>query len=322
MGLLLAPVLFFFFKPRLGFAPAYFAALACFSFVTHDFMLYGAFPLMVIVASLAVAAVINAQGEGFFPRLLIWSGAFQAVLALLQWAGVYILFTPARPQDYFIPVGYMGHETVLGPFLVACMAPALWRKRWILAGLMGAAAALTFSSMTWGCLGVLGLIWLWHLRGPALPAALVALGGLALSGLYYLFPEHPLLSFNGRWAMWPYGWKAFQAAPWFGSGIGSWAGKHLVAFKAELVAAFQTTVPVHLHCDPLDFLVEYGALPGLPLVASLARFLRNFRPTSDHAICAVILVNCLANFPFCMPPLAIIFMVSWARSGRSGTLPF
>lgn len=315
--LLLVPAIFYFLKPRLTFGPAFFGALALFSWVVNDYKYYGVFPLAVILGTLACACVVRVylSMEGV-AWILVLSGLFQAVLGLLQLCGVYFFFEPLNAADRHVPVGLMGQHTVLGTFLAAALPAALWRGKWFSAFIMCVAILATSSSMAILTAGVVFLLYAWHRFSFRASAALVGLGSLAIGALYWVKPDHPFLSFTGRWFMWDIGWRAFLENPYFGAGIGGWVGEFLPRFKNEIIDKFVNHVPQQLHSDYLDFLVEYGALPALVMLYPFYRFLRYFRPTWPHAVCVAILVNAVANFPLCLVPTALVFTLCWAEANR------
>lgn len=215
-----------------------------------------------------------------------------------------------------LPVGFMGNGTVLGSFLVAALCPALWRGRWFCSLLMILVIILSDSQMAWGALGGVLTLFVWN-RYTFRHAVAFAFSGLAILGICILtMPHSPALDFNGRWFIWEFGLRAFRESPYLGSGIGSWAGFYLPKYKDEILNTFHYHVPVELHCDYFDFLVEYGLIAGLVFLYPFTLFLRNFRPSWTHAVCAGILVNAAASFPLCLPTTGAIFVAAWAYSNR------
>ena len=314
--LFLVPISFFFFKKRLSWAPAYFIALAVLSFVIHNYMTYSAFPIFTILAVSSVAYYVLGMGRSLIGSVLVCSGLFQAFTAALQMGGVYYGFRLANSSDIGMPVGFMGHQTVLGIFLVMAMCPALWRKHYLMAGFMGIVAIATYSTMAWASLGAVLTIYVWH-RATFKKAVAFAIGGLLCVLVAYLIaPGHSVLSFHGRWFIWPFGVRAIMEHPYFGVGIGGWAGHYIPLYSAEILKVFNTHLPRQLHCDYLDFIVEYGFIAALPFVFALWQFLRNFRPSWQHAVCVAVLVNSLGNFPLCLANISLIFLVCWGLSSR------
>lgn len=318
LSLFLAPVAFHYLRPKLTWGPAFFGSLAIFSWAIHDYMMYAGFPLLLILGVLVAACFVVDMGEEALARILILSGVLQSSLALLQYFGFYFLFHPASPKDFNIPVGFMGNETVLGSFLVAAICPALWRKNYIAAALMIAAIIVSYSQMAWGALGVVLVLFLWHKVNLRAALASVLAGIVTLSGCYFFFSDSPAMSFHGRLFIWPFGLRAIMEAPLFGSGIGSWVGVYVPRFKDEILAQFNHHLPYQLHNDYLDFIVEYGLAAFGVLSVALSQFIFSFKPTWVHAVCVAILVNSLANFPLCLIPTALIFVVCWAHANRRG----
>lgn len=310
------PVLFLSLKKHLTFAPAFFVSLAAASWTLHDFPVGVNFNILQILAVAGVSVVCVRLGKTAFGILLALSGLFQASVALLQVCGVHYWFTPMREQDMHLPVGLMGHETVLGIFLVAAMCPALWGGAYLSAFIMAVAVVATCSSMSMAALGAVVVLFVWSRVNFRSAAAVAAAGLGAIAGLWLISPNHPFLSLHGRMSIWPYGWDAFMEHPFFGSGVGSWATHYMSKHASELVKAFGDTIPLQMHCDPLDFLIDYGVVPALVLGACIVRFAVRFKPTWPSAVCVAILVNSLGNFPLCLVNIAVIFVVCWAFSNR------
>lgn len=318
--LLCAPLAFVYLRTHLTFAPAFFAALAIVSFTLHDFLFHAAMPLLMVLATMIGAVAVVKLGKEKLAELLIWSGTLQASFALAQYFfGFHFFFRPVKLEHVHIPVGLYGHETILGPFLIACLPPALWGRRWLPAGMIALAAALGMSSMTLAGLGAVLVVYVWHRWGVRAAGSLVGAGACLLGMLFIMAPKINLLNVNGRDVIWRYGWEAFLARPLFGSGIGAWAGEWLQVFSDRYAVELRT-MPRQMHSDPLDFLVEYGMVAAVPLAAAGGLFLRHFRPSWTHAVVVGILVDCLANFPLCLPPIALIFVACWAHSMRSATM--
>lgn len=312
LALSLVPVTFVTFRRHLSWAPAYFGALAVFSFAINDYRQFSCFPLLLILGTLVMSCVLVKQGEDFFARSLMIMGAFQAGIAILQTLGVHLIFTPVLEKEYYNAVGLIGHATILGPTLVAALCPALWRKHYLLSALIIAAILATKSSMTYASLVAVVLIYLWRARGVAWAFGGAALILAAAAAAYLLYPQGNAWRMTGRAVLWEYGWRAFMENPLWGFGPGSWMGIFLPRYKREFVQIFETQWPKQLHNDYMEFLIDYGILPALPLLVALGQFLRGFRPTWTHAICVGLLVNAGANFPLCLPPTAMILVVAWA----------
>lgn len=314
LALSVAVIAFFFFWRRLSWAPALFAALAILSFSGHNYDAYATFPLLLILGVLTLAAAIVGCGKVFLADLMILTGAFEAGTALAQVAGLHPLFMPLSLAERNAAIGFIGDTSNLGILLVACLCPALWKRQYTLSALMIAGCLATGSSMTLGSLSIVLALYLWQAFGFRLAAIYATLGASLIGLSFYIFPETKLFSLTGRSYIWGLGRRAFWENPLYGSGLGSWAGHFAKAWEKEILAVNDDHVPRQLHCDYLDFLVEFGALAAPPFVAAFLEFCWNFRPTWTHAAVAAILVNALANFPLSTPQGALIFVCCWAFS--------
>lgn len=316
----MAPISFIYFRKHLSWAPAIIAALAIFSFAIHDYMLYSCFPLLIILATLGASVAVVKQGKDFFANILLVTGLFESVVALLQVCGVHLLFRPIDTTDLHSPIGFIGNPTILGPMLVACLCPALWRKHYLSASIMAVAAIATTSSMTYAALAVVLVVYLWQRSSFIFASMFALLAAVPVSLAYVFVPNHPIWNLSGRAFIWSFGMRAVSEHPLFGVGIGGWVGIYIKKFAPEILPKFFTHLPYNLHNDYLDFVVEYGLVAAGVLAIALFQFLYNFKPTWTHAICAGLLVNAAANFPLSLPPTAIIMAVAWAHSAKYGKL--
>lgn len=303
--LALVPIAFFSLRDTLTWPIAAFAAVALANWTLNNYFLLGAFPLILIFAVLLFANYITHFDKDLFALVLMVSGVIQGSLAVWQALGM-----------EWYAVGLMGHETLLGPFLVAAIAPALWGKHWKSAAVMAAAILCTKSSMSYASFAALLSVFLWHRFSLQVAVTIVGVTLFGLGTGYLMHADSEWYSPTGRQFMWGFGWDAFKKAPLFGSGIGSWVGVHLPNYAAQILTEFRTHVPFQLHNDYLDFAVEYGVLPGIPLLAGIVQWLRFFKPTWMHAVCLAFLVNAGANFLLCISSLALIFVVCWVYSWK------
>ncbi len=313
MFFMLIPIIFNFLRRELSFGPAFFAAWAFFSWIIHDYQYWGCFPILCIAGVMLLSVCVVRAGKDDFARALIVSGTFQACLALLQVCGVNPFFRVVAEAAHKA-IGFWGHPTVLGVFLAAAICPALWRGCYYAAGLMALTIMATGSSMSNGTLAVVALLFLWHKASFRAAAALACMGILGLLGAHIFYPANTWMDVDGRWFIWSFGLRALAEHPLFGSGPGAWAGHYIPLYQKEILAQFLYHVPQQLHCDYLDFLVEYGKVAFCILGLAFIQFVRNFRPTWHHAVCAALLVNATANFPLCLPVMAVIFIVCLAHS--------
>lgn len=324
------PAAFWYLQKKLHWAPAFVAALALFSYITHDYKASRdtVLPIISIFACLGASVLVLDLGERVIRNVLIASGVFQAFVVYLHAAGIFPFFHPMPLfQGQNMSVGTIGQNTVLGPLLVCSLAACLYARAWVWSAMLIPAIAMVNSTLTYACLGALGLYYLAGFYGGFVVALLPVLAG-ALLALYYYLPDatllngKPLFHADGRVFIWSFGIRAFVEKPWFGSGIGAWEQIFLPRYQGEILQMFGYHVPKALHNDYLDFAVEYGLVPLLALCGALIEFVINLSPTWHHAVCLILLVDATGSFPASQIFLAMIFVVCWALSlkGRQGCL--
>jgi O-antigen ligase len=271
--------------------------------VLHDYQPNATDHLLYVSAACIVANWLAKCRD--LPFWLSVIGMAQAVFGIAQWLGW-------NPWGYELawylnkPSGFFGQETILGAFLIACFAPALFTRRFWAAVPIALCIVATHSSMTAAGVGVVGLLWVAQVWSA--PAALALLSAAA-SALFLRFVMHPgddWFDPNGRVRFWAWTYARWMERPLFGFGPGSWLPNAPV-FELRLT---------HAHCEYLEFLTEYGAIGALPLLASLWGFFRRFRLTWHHALCCGLLVNAVGNFPFHIASIATIFLTAWLLSVR------
>lgn len=316
-ALALVPVAFDFFRRRIGWAPAAVGALALFSWIVHDFQILGELPVIEIFICLSLAAaIVHLVPQKLFADLLAVSGAFQGAVAFLQSRGIHFLCFPAHKEDFFMAVGTYGNRAVLAPFLAASLAPALWSGQWWLTIPIALGLIAVHSTLGFAATAAILVIYAWHRHGGRAALLLGVAGVSFLSMAWAAFPHYPGFDFDGRLQIWKYGIEAIKVHPFVGSGIAAWAQYYLPIFHDPLLKIFGDSVPFQLHCDALDFIVEYGIAPFLLLLAGLAQFALKASPSWTTAVCAAILVNSLGNFPFAIISIALVFTVSWAYAQK------
>jgi O-antigen ligase len=124
-----------------------------------------------------------------------------------------------------------------------------------------------------------------------------------------------------RWEMYRTTINMLLDQPWFGIGLGSWAG----IFPQYMSPALAGLNPVYLHSDPLQALVELGVL-GFSLVLILAlyipqRLVRHGPALSRSAFqiaravvsgCSALFVASLFDFPLRIPAIVCLLSVCLA----------
>lgn len=274
--------------------------------VLRDYPAHGTEHLVNVAAALFVASLVKRDPRT--PAVLAYLGAAQAIWGLGEFLG-WNFWGYEDPEALNMPTGFYGQQTILGAFLVATLAPALFTGRRLCALLIILCALATRSTMTAAGCGAITLLWLWREYGKRTFLATGLLAVLALGVFYLQDPTNPLLSHGGRLGFWQIGWEYHQMKPLFGWGPGSWAPMAPTAPPIGLRVE-------SLHNEYLEFLVEYGWVGLALLCVNLLAFARGFRLTWHHALCVGLMVNALGNFPLHIASLGTIFLTGWLLSVR------
>lgn len=267
-----------------------------------------------------------------FESLTIAAALIHAVIGVLNLRGIYpfLPLTIEIPEN--LPVGLLGQQTILGPFLAYGYALALLRAieakydalllispRWLyvaLAAFLGAVALLTKSSMTYGALAAVTAAILLFYRGwkPCVVLAGLALLALLVETHFGLHPFHT----SGRLEPWADAISLWRLRPWFGFGIGSWEP---ISRIIQDVRHYRDPW-IYLHSDPLQVLFELGyvglALAGLVAAFVAARIVKVYRQGLWYDltwVCALAVfgVDSCANFVLHLVPHGPIFALAVYR---------
>lgn len=248
--------------------------------------------------------------------LLCWVGLIQALFGIAQWFG----WNPWNynfkdlPWAHYKPTGFFSQETLLGAFLVACLAPALFSRRWWAFLPITACIAATHSTMSCASATVVYGLFFWKNIGKLPVIAVSAIFGAFLVVAIKLHPDNPWFSDTERFRFWRYGLSSFLKRPLFGHGPGSW-------LPSSPMLEQRLT---HLHNEYLEFLTEYGSFGAAIGLWGVADFLRKFRLTWHHALVVGLAVDAFGNFPFHIASLGTIFLTAWLLSvtERPIVIPF
>lgn len=274
----------------------------------------GAFSFILTFAIFSFACFLLTYPKEFIAKVLIYIGFLQAIIGNLQAYNIHLIFEPEEEWARHVASGLTGHPTVFAIFMCCCLAPALWNRQYLIAGTMALSIVNANSSMGFASLGVVIWFFIWHVAKLRIALATLLTAALTTAGLYFFYPEWGIWGITGRQVVWGFGVKAVENAPYFGSGYGSWIQQYLPRYVDAILDQYKSHIPFQLHSDYLEVLVEFGVF-GVGLLAfPLVQFLLKLRPTWHHAVCAAVLVNALANFPFQIVPIALIFIVSFVYS--------
>jgi O-antigen ligase len=258
--------------------------------------------------SLAAACLVAewlSRDEEQCAKWLTYFGLFEAVFGLAQFMG----WNPwgyANEWELYKPSGTFGQETILGAFLVAALAPALFSRRFFAALPIFLCAVATKSTMT--VLSSAAVVGLWIIAEFGLVAFSAIFGAFFVAATLFLnlHPYSEWGNFNGRIRFWDFAINKWLERPIFGFGPGSWLPEAPV-FQLRLT---------HVHNEFLEFLTEYGSIGGAIGLWALWDFVRSYKPTWHHALCVGLMVNAIGNFPFHIASTGVIFLTGWLLSVR------
>lgn len=319
-------LLFLKLKKYYGIGISAFVAYAAAQMILFNYPLYGYFDtsLVVFIPLIPIAIKENISTK-FFVNTVVWVGAFQSVIGILQFFGIHFLWFPAnRPSifdhdwgalnDWHEVCGTLGQHTILGSFLALCLAPALWCKNWLASILIFTCIILTRSSMSIGCAIVVSGLYLCYRFKPKFMfyfwCGVAAIGFTVwwnFPDLYFGGTKHSLFKLLGRDKIWPIAWELFKQQPYLGRGVGFWA----LWSEKNIGLMFGGGIWDKVHSEPLQMLVEQGLIGASFCLYAAYEFIRSFKLTWHHALVVGLLVNSLANFPFHLMGHAILFCVAW-----------
>lgn len=257
------------------------------------------------LAAASILAVWFAQYPEALEFWLTQIGFAEAIFGLAQYFG----WNPwhyANSWELFKPSGTFGQETILGAFLAAALAPALFSRRYYAALPIFLCCLATKSTMTTLAAGSVVFLWLAHQWGWFRACILgVICAGVGVD-FFARHPDHEFFNFNGRVRFWAWAWNRFRERPLFGFGPGSWLD-NAPTFELRLT---------HAHNEFLEFLTEYGSVGGVIAAWAGSLFALNYRPTWYHAMTVAIFVDSIGNFPYHIASIGTLALTGWILSIR------
>ena len=241
---------------------------------------------------------------------IMWFGVIEAAHCWMQMLGVPTFVNPKEPWFINMPLGTQGQPTFLGPFLVACLAPALWKKKYELCLFMLVPIIGTLSTMTYASLACLLFLYSLTLFNKKTLIMGYSVAAIILTLFAFNYKKSEFLSTNYRIPVWGLALKNISI---FGGGPDYWTGT--VSFSKEAKAATWNGLrPERIHSEPLEVLVDFGWVGFLICLYALYEFFRRFKLSWEHATVCSILVNSLANFPLHIVSISVLFMISLVYS--------
>lgn len=268
-----------------------------------------------------------------FENIILATAVVHSVLGIFDVMGMHLVFPITSPYYHGEPIGLLGQQTLLAPYLVFALAIALQRFIWStnkvetvaylnLCILFLAVTLLTGSSMGLLSLAAVAGVFTLFYAGVGAFIGLVGLAGAGGLVASHFIPE--LRNDNGRMNAWKDALALIKSHPWIGYGAGSWSVfaeriAHLRYDAAEdaCKCTLEFSRPwTQLHNEPLQGLFEYGRV-GMGLIAAAlvgvgAKVREIFLSNNNELVpyvagAALFAANGLGNFILHIVPMGIFF---------------
>lgn len=275
--------------------------------------------LAIIASAIVISSFTVNLSEREITRILgylVIAGVGSAFMGYLQMLDCDPLFTLFQNAPRHMPTGFLGQQTLFGPFIASCIIAALFRKYYLAAIFMLVPCLVTQSTFTLAglCAGV--VIWLFSAVSEALAITFIFTGVVSVIGFYLKNPTHHFFDPSGRYDNWGWIWNAAISKPYFGHGIGTFSA--YASFLQPAIMVKDYGLYQQAHCDYLEIFFELGLAGLIALGLVLYDYVEYsikyiyIRPVAAmSAICAVYLVNALGNFPFRVSPQGLIALIAW-----------
>ncbi|MBF5043122.1 MULTISPECIES: hypothetical protein [Myxococcaceae] len=293
-------------------------------------------------ALLLVALLQRTPSPGAVLRGATWAGTAVAAVALLQWLGADPFRLVGLAPDLQTPrlrvYATLGNPDFVAGLLGACLVATLARARagwtWAAAGLqlLALAACQSFASVL--ALAAAGLAAGVHAarhggrpRRALLGAAALALLALGALGLGLRGRGAVGEAAGGRRYLWAVAAPHVRDAPWVGAGPGSvtlrwpgWEALHWQGAAAQGAERRYAGAQDHVHCDPLEWLLDLGLLGTLPRLGLAALALgaalrRGGREGLGLAATqASLLARAAVDFPLARPAELLLWLLACAAA--------
>lgn len=264
------------------------------------------------------------------------------VLGFLVLAGIgngimgYLQMTDHDPFFYFkegvdktLPVGFLGQQTLYGPFMASCVIAALFRRNYYCALFILVPCLATNSSFTFASLGCGLTVWVYSQVSRRLSYFMVGMGALSVPVLYHFFPYSHLFDATGRFEIWKPIFQEAMNKKFFGHGLGTFLA-YVPYIEPE---AFYKLHGLYkqVHNDFLELFFDTGLVGVSCAVYMLYDFFKRAWEQRDNkyvmacvGILVVYLMDGMGNFPFRLSPQGLIALFAWVMvvTHKRGGLTF
>lgn len=285
--------------------------------------------VMVTAALFLIPEIAKHVSNVMFINIIIATSLLHCVVAVLNLFSIFPFLAVTVPLYAVgrIPIGLLGQETLLAPYLAfafaVCIHQAIESKR--LERYIALGIALFNLVIIIKCESVMGFVSLGagilvlqlFYRGAYETCASVV---VLAAGAFVSF-KHGGLGFSGRLTPWLDAWEMIKLEPWTGYGAGSWS-----QVAQEIAMQRQSGTWRQLHSDWLQLVFEYGFI-GLFLVTvlglrvigrvSVLCCLKDREMIPFIAGLAVFSANALGNFPLRIVPHSLLFAYCLYQCSRS-----
>lgn len=241
----------------------------------------------------------------FFLKCAVWGAVLNAAYAYVQMLGKDFIFLYVKPEHMLTPTGFMGQQTLLGPYLASAIVVSLFLGDYALAIFMLGPLLATGSSFTMAAF-ISGLcLFSFHRFGGRRTLYLVASLVPLLIAWLMLYPEW--LNPQGRFGVWNEILTRAMDHWFWGHGIGTYAF-YAPTIQTHL-SQVQNGIFREAHSDILQLFFD-GGLVGVGLILWCAwLFLRAAVKTfhlpelaAASAVTLIFSIDSLGSFPYRLSP--------------------
>ena len=287
------------------------------------------YSLWFVTAAIVSSYLVKYFTEGDlykFLKFLSVSGLLCSLHGYAQMCGISPFLTYLSHTDPTIPIGFMGQQTLYGPFVAACFVASLFcRWYWVSAFILFPILA-TKSSFTYLSLGAGTSIWFWYTHRKIFYRSTLLIPLLMVAFFFYPHSKQ-LLHDHGRLDEWANIYSVAVKHPIKGTGIGTFQAIYPRFQKKDgtYIRGYQTykSLKMHgrfvqAHNEYLQIFFEQGIIGLLCVMWMLYDLFKSVRRykyipgiVACFAICVVFLINALGNFPFHVVPQGLLGLWCW-----------